>query len=551
VAIVEEIQLEGNAEEALAAAADAADELAESASSARDALGDIDASGVDSASDAAESAADEAEGLADAAEEAGDAMADAGDQGSSAFDSVKASMTELNQGLEIAGKAAKAVKAVADVAIAFGKAVVEAHGFREASTAALDQLTGGRGEAALAALGDQAHALGISTKSAVEQFTALREAGASNADAQALISLRADLEAVGVSSGDAEAAVTSALDAIKKGESAESAISRIAQGYGAVGDGANAAAKRALTLTGAIENAKGLGERVFGRIADAAGSSLDEAGAAVTRLFDQFENSGALDTAIQTIASGIRLIPPIIDALGAGLEGFLESAEPGIEALGTAFDALSSALGGSSDGMSVASAIGSALGFVISTIANVIAGAVAAAAAFASMLSALGGAASSASEMVSSALGAIGEIDLASAGTALIQGFIDGILNMAGAVASAAASVASGAADAVAGALGIASPSKVGLELGGNLGESVGTGAEEAMPATIDVPMFGEPANDVGDVMGDAPTGAAASSGGGVSIKIDVVIGGTNASASDIETAIRRAVEDALERAAA
>jgi len=63
-----------------------------------------------------------------------------------------------------------------------------------------------------------------------------------------------------------------------------------------------------------------------------------------------------------------------------------------------------------------------------------------------------------------------------SAGRDLIQGLIDGVGAMGGALASAAGTLARQAIDALKRALGIGSPSKVGLALGANVGASIGIG---------------------------------------------------------------------------
>lgn len=555
MAIVEEVNFEGNAEEALLSAASAADELAASADAARDALGEVDAGEVDAVSDAAGDASAEVASIGEAAGDAQRDLGKMGDEGGRTLEDIATLATGVGAALEIGKKAYEAVKAVGEIAMAFGSAISGAKVFRDNTIAALDQLTGGRGEAALDGLAAKAMGLGISTESAVEQFTALREAGASNMDASALIALRADLESVGVSGDKADAAVKKALSEIKSGKDASKAIGDVAKSFGAVGDGANAAAKRSLTWAGALQNMEGLGGRVFGTIAEIAGPSLDKVGAKITEVLDAFEGSGTIESFGETIASALEYVPPIIDGIVEAWFSFADAAGPAVDGLVDAFSELGAALGESGEGMNVAGAIGTVLGTVIGGIATSIGVFVSAATTMVEILSTIGGAASAAYDAVSSGLSAIGDISLADAGTALMEGFIDGILSMAAAVADAAANVAGAAADAVAGALGIASPSKVGLALGENLGESVGSGAEDAMPPTIDVPSFGPPANDVADVIGDAPVAGGAIGGGGPSVVIEAinVYGsgpGGSVTMADVEQAVRRGVDQALERKA-
>ena len=65
------------------------------------------------------------------------------------------------------------------------------------------------------------------------------------------------------------------------------------------------------------------------------------------------------------------------------------------------------------------------------------------------------------------------------AATSWGEGLIRGILSFAGAAAGAAASVAGGIAKAFAGALGIASPSKVMMKMGGYASEGAAVGVEK------------------------------------------------------------------------
>lgn len=70
-------------------------------------------------------------------------------------------------------------------------------------------------------------------------------------------------------------------------------------------------------------------------------------------------------------------------------------------------------------------------------------------------------------------------------GQRMIQGIVDGIRSAWTWVTDAARSVAQSALNAAKGALGIESPSREGVKLGINFGESIGTGARAAMGAVV------------------------------------------------------------------
>lgn len=547
MAIEEQIVLDVDAG-GLNDAASAADDLASALADVDDAAG-VDTDGVDGLTDAASEAADALEDAADAAEQAGDAAESGGQDGAAAFSDMAQAATGIGAALGILEKVGKAASKVLDVAIAFGGAVIAADAFNNSAEAALSQLTDGRGVQALSNLSTQAAVLGISTESAVDQFKALREAGANNADAQALISMRADLEAVGASSEQADAAVKAVLDQVKKGASSADAIASIAHQFGAVGDGSDAAAYRTTTLQGALDNISAFKTRAFESLASDAAGPLNAIGAKITSVLDSFESSGAMADAGATLAAALEYVPPIIDGMLAAWDSFKASAEPGIAALSLAFDQLSGALGDTGSGMGIASAIGSALGTVISVIANTIAGAVAVIAGFIAAWDAVSGGVSAAVDAVSGAIDAIGGMSLAEIGTALVQGFVDGIMGMVGAVMDAAAAIGDAAGGAIKGALGIASPSKVGLEIGGNLGESVGTGVEDAMPPEIEPPTLAElPAGPAANT-----NGGGGASGNTINVDVQIVINGSgpggSVTTSDIEAATRRGVADALRAA--
>lgn len=79
-------------------------------------------------------------------------------------------------------------------------------------------------------------------------------------------------------------------------------------------------------------------------------------------------------------------------------------------------------------------------------------------------------------EIGSTLVNALKEIDLMEVGKDLVQGLIDGISSMLGAVGKAAKNVAKGAADAIKGFLGIKSPSRLMIEQGEYTGEGLALG---------------------------------------------------------------------------
>lgn len=556
-------EISGPAEDA----ASALDSLASAAEGAEAALGSAGGAGIvwedfaeaaNDATSALEETADAAEGVADAAEDVeADGLEDVGDaaeESAGSLESAGEALQGINAGLAIAEKAAKlAGKAIA-LAIDFGEAIVGAHEFNKATAAALDQLTGGRGQQALEDLAIQAQDLGISTESAVEQFSALREAGASNANATALISLRADLEAVGVSSGDAETAVKKTLEAIKGGKDADAAIHATAEAFGAVGDGANAAARRAFTLEGALDNIQNFKTDLFQTMAAQAGPQLDAIGAKITSVLDSFQESELGVQAGQKLAAALEYVPPIIDAMLETGEAFVEYFSPALDELGAAIDVFKSALGDGTEGMSAAQAVGAVLGAGFRVIASAIAGVIVVGAGLVAAFYAVQDAGNAVVDAISAAPEALSALagGFVEAGGALVDGFIAGIEAKIGEALAAVTSLGAAAEGALKSALGIASPSKVFAELGAFTGEGFTEGLDASMPTEVNAPeLAGGAANDT--VPGLAP----ASAGGGgdvvhITVEIRMPPGATAKEAGDAARAARLELEkyDRRKRAA-
>lgn len=144
----------------------------------------------------------------------------------------------------------------------------------------------------------------------------------------------------------------------------------------------------------------------------------------------------------------------------------------------------------------------------------------------------IGGIAELEVQMVETLVGLVSQA--ISMGEQFAQGLVDGITSGAKAVTDSVSSLADSAVDTFKSALGIASPSKVGMELGGHFGSGLGIG-------------IGAAANDVSDaasnvagsaatgVQGASPSASSASTGAaGASVNITINIDGAGKSAEEI-----------------
>lgn len=435
----------------------------------------------------------------------------------------------------IAVAAFKAVTALKDIAVATLEAAGSARIARDGYTAMLDQLTAGRGAEALKHLDTLSQKLGISVEDAVSQFTKLRKEGLSNIDSSSLIKLRADLLAVGVSADEADSQIKEATKAIKEGKSASAVIKDIADNYGAVGDGANAAAAQQYTLGGAIQNVKNLANELWAGVADGSKEAFGSAAAAVGDWITSFRESGKLQKLIDGISGAVKVML-------AGFEGFISVIQPGIDALMGAFEELGTAIGGAEGGMNGARSAGEVLGAAIGFVAQIIAFMIGQVTMAINAWNAMKGAATAVSSAISGAYEAVkGFVSkFFQAGVDLVTGFIDGIKSMVTGAIDSAKNLGKEAGDALKNALGIGSPSKVAMGIAQNFGGTFSDSMAEAIPSNI-IDTAVAPANDI------SPIAAAPSS----PVTVNVYVTNSNATASDIESAVLRGVERALRMRAA
>ncbi len=122
----------------------------------------------------------------------------------------------------------------------------------------------------------------------------------------------------------------------------------------------------------------------------------------------------------------------------------------------------------------------------------------------------------------SSVVDYLSNLSLASIGTDLINGLIDGIINMGPNVLSAITGIADGAINAAKKALGIASPSTVFAEIGGYTGQgfvdgvdSMANDASAAMAGMVEPPDMSSPAITGNFGAGNSAASSTAQSGGG------------------------------------
>lgn len=412
---------------------------------------------------------------------------------------------------------------------------------------ALDQATKGKGVEAYEHLRETADSLGKSTKDVVTQFLDFRKKGLDNIQSEKLVKLRADLEAAGVEAGVANKAIEKTVAAMKAGKGTDAAIQNTAKAFGVAGDGANAAAQKALTMKGALENLKNFMENFWERVATLAGPALNEAGAAITEFLNSAEGSDTISAVITGIAGAIKALPAIIKTVGKGIEAFLTAAKPGIEVIKSAFSALGEAINSTGSEMTAAQAIGKALGTVFSAIAEGIARFVGSVAVAIQIVDSIGGAISSFIGAVKGIPGKVSEAatGIGKAAAAIGTGFVKAIKGAVSAAIKAGGELAQAAINAIKAKLGIKSPSKVAMAMGENVGTAFNDSLASAMPDSIAAPTL---ANDNGQPFsGGSVSGASTASAGGVTVNVHVTQ--TNASVEDIEAATMRGVEEGLRMA--
>lgn len=160
------------------------------------------------------------------------------------------------------------------------------------------------------------------------------------------------------------------------------------------------------------------------------------------------------------------------------------------------------------------------------------------------------------SEAVSSAIDWITGVDLASVGVDLIMGLVNGITSAAGAVVSAVTGAVGGAIDAAKGMLGIASPSKVFAELGGQTAAGFAGGVEggaadsqDALASLVDPPDVGGALGKMREPAERGGRGATVGGGrGGGNVTIEQLhVHAATGEPQDIRAAVKDALTEVLE----
>jgi hypothetical protein len=480
------------------------------------------------------------------------------------FDSMGKGMGKLGKagGVAAAGVSGAAIAVgafvaviggIAAVATPFMKAAGAANIARDGFRAALDQVTGGRGEEAVAVLDKLAKGLNMPVEKLTDQFIALRKQGINNIDSENLIKLRADLVAVGVDAKTADEAIKGAVESIKSGKDASAVIDDVANKFGAMGDGANASADSFYTLEGAMDRVKGGMERLGGRLADKSSESFDKLAQSVSGWWDKFEESGAAEAILDAITAGI-------DAVVEAAEGFMSVVEPALEGLKGPFEDLAEALGSTTDGSTAARDAGAGLGQIVSLLiggvgllVDAVTFAVEAWHAFRSAISWIADVANSAYSALLQLAQAVGLAEPTeaaagwkAAGDNAAGAFVAALESQVGAAQAAGSKMGAAATAGVTSSLQISSPSKVAQRLAQNFGDSFTDTLGDSMPDDIAMAV---PANGNGaGALEIAPVGSAsAGSGGGpISLNVEVNVTQTDASVDDIRLAVQEGAEQAL-----
>lgn len=492
--------------------------------------------------------------------------------------SIATILTSVGQAVAgIAGKALDAAKAVASLVVEFGKGLVAAHLLRGESKAAMDALSGGRGEKVLAILKSQSIATGQSMEKLQKNVTEVREAGLGFTEAFKLNLLKADIEAATGSADKADKAVSDMLAKVKSGSTtAAKAMAKLKEEYGVAGDGALAHSKSATTLKGALDRLKNAPANIFDALAKNSGPKLDEIGGKVVKLVEDFQKSkegkeimagiaSAVESVLAAVSKAIPLVLPFVKGFYSGLKPILSALKPIGDALGKAFG------DDNTSGMETAERVGRLLAVALGAVALVAgmvaapfvlmgAAVLAAAIVFEKMLNAvshIGEVPSLIGQAVNRAKAYLDLlIDAAlGAGTGVIDGIVNGITGGIGRALAAAKQLGDKVKGALKDALQVHSPSKVGEFVGKMVGLGVAQGVEKAIPGAESA-ATGLGSSTAGAMAG----GAAASSGGGSSgapaftltLNVSANPGATQSDgeqlAAGIIPVIRREVSSWLER---
>lgn len=399
------------------------------------------------------------------------------------------------------------VSGAAELAVEFGKGVIEASLLRDKAQALADTLSGGRGTKVLELIKDQAIKTGQSFEELQKATFDARDAGLSFKDAFKLNLVRADIIASGRSAKDADAAIGNMLDEVKKGtKSAAKGMADLKEKFNVVGDGVVAASKSAMTFAGVWNRLKQAGGLIFDKIAEKLGPILDKLAPKVTKWLDEFaKKGGPAEQIIDKIVGGIETLIAITEVAAALIGPFWEGLKVGLAPLGVMIDTIGEALG-KAFGEDKASTM-KTLEKVVFALGIAIGVAVGAAVTFVAILGAIAATVIAPAVLIGMLVAKLFELGGAalSAGSQLISGLVDGIKNGASRAVQAAQELADKVKNTIKSALKISSPSKEFEKIGGFVSQGFAEGIEGGASEVA----------SAGRTLAVAPMAGVASGGGG------------------------------------
>lgn len=343
-------------------------------------------------------------------------------------------------------------------------------------------------------------------------------------------------------------------------------VATVAEMGGNKGLGSVAAARAKETMSGQIDSAKAMFERLFmsissgpasgamGQLASQVSSFLDPKGDSGKRILSVLNSmASAASTVIASLSGGalgsfLSTLLGYFEALRPIAAGFFGGFGAGITEAVTAVRAIMSALPGTSsmtlDLVGIAKALGTAFAFVAVGLASVVAiigGLVAGISLVifgigAAIVDLVGWLAEGTAHLVAWAAEGIG------IAADFIGGLVSGIANGVVDVVDAMRSMATGAIDAVKETFRIKSPSRVMMEVGGYVAEGFTQGVDAGAPdASAAVAGIVSPT-----ALGSLGAGASAGAGfsvGGITVNVNGSVGGD---AEGVAAAVREEIEEAM-----
>lgn len=244
--------------------------------------------------------------------------------------------------LGIGAAALAAAVGVAKLALDMGRTKKETAG-------ALDILTNGRADKALALIDATAVKLGVAIQGTRDDFIAFRQAGLGNKASIDLIKLKADLIATKHPAEQVQEAVDRVLSFTSNGtqtkdqvQASARAMKLLAKQAHVAGDGTKAAAIAATTLDGALARIDNSKTKVLEEIGDKIQPSVDKAATAIANLVDALVSSEKGQKAIQKVEDTIIAIADIAEKTAPKIKKLIDDGalEDGASALGVVKDAL-------------------------------------------------------------------------------------------------------------------------------------------------------------------------------------------------------------------